>query len=228
MVCFLWLCYREHRVTIRMEVIRWTLKLKNIQYKEQLLCIAKQRGRDVCALKGRNTQVVQMLWERNQHQNAYKLNKSYMALGPVAEATRTPDEIMLAVMQSFSSQLSGFFSLLLLKRCFEIWLPFEVSRVQHDIYLRYKPNPFAFQIPSSLPPQNHRSPFPASLIHFPPRESGTKAMPRPGCPPLPPQAGGASSPRRAPSPCPSASGGALLKAGEGEEECPLRRRQSAD
>lgn len=110
-----------------------------------------------------------------------------MALGPVAEATRMPDEITLAVMQSFSSQLSGFFSLLLLKRCFEIWLPFEVSRVQHDIYLRYKPNPFAFQIPSALPSRTHCSPFPASLIPFPPCERGIKEMPPPGCPPLSPR-----------------------------------------
>lgn len=43
-----------------------------------------------------------------------------MVLGPVAEATRTPDEITLAATQSFPSQLSGFLSLLLLKRCFEI------------------------------------------------------------------------------------------------------------
>lgn len=43
-----------------------------------------------------------------------------MVLGLVAEATRTPDEITLAVMQGFSSQLSNFLSLLLLKRCFEI------------------------------------------------------------------------------------------------------------
>lgn len=70
----------------------------------------------------------------------HPLNKRCMVLSPVAEATRTPDEIMLAIMQSFSSQLSGFLSLLLLKRCFEIWLPFEVSRVQHDIYLRYNPH----------------------------------------------------------------------------------------
>lgn len=50
----------------------------------------------------------------------YPLYKRCMVLSPVAEATRVPDEIMLAIMQSFSSQLSGFLSLLLLKRCFEI------------------------------------------------------------------------------------------------------------
>lgn len=32
MVCFLWLWYREHRVTIRMGVIRWTLKFKKMQH----------------------------------------------------------------------------------------------------------------------------------------------------------------------------------------------------
>lgn len=70
MVCFLWLCYREHQVTVRMGVIRCTLKLKNTQHKEQLLNTAEQHERDVCTLKGHNTQVVQMLWEGNQHQNA--------------------------------------------------------------------------------------------------------------------------------------------------------------
>lgn len=69
-------------------------------------------------------------------------------------------------MQSFSSQLSGFLSLLLLKRCFEIWLPFEVSRVQHDIYLRYKPNPL---LPRSHPLflPGPLFPFPSEPHHFP-------------------------------------------------------------
>lgn len=48
------------------------------------------------------------------------LNKRCVVLTLVVEATGTPDEIMLTIMQSFSSQLSGFLSLLLLKRCFEI------------------------------------------------------------------------------------------------------------
>lgn len=88
-------------------------------------------------------------------------------------------------MQSFSSQLSGFLSLLLLKRCFEIWLPFEVSQVQHDIYLRYKPNCFAFQSPSPLPfttasPPSQQASSISSL-----HKSSIKEMPPPSSPPLP-------------------------------------------
>lgn len=70
MVCFLLMHYREHRVTLRTGVIRCTLKLNNIQHKEQLLYIAKQYQRDVCTLTCHNIQVAQTLRERNQHQNA--------------------------------------------------------------------------------------------------------------------------------------------------------------
>lgn len=176
-----------------------------------------------------------MLWERNQHQNAEKLKKSGMVLGPVAEATRTPDEITLAVMQSFSSQLSGFLSLLLLKRCFEIWLPFEVSRVQHDIYLRYKPNPFAFQIPSAL---SRRTAVPLSqrASSVIPRARGASkrchrraallspGLPGPAHPPEPP----ARVPRRPESPFEGRRGGGEVPAAE-EAECwltpaPLSRK----
>lgn len=154
--------------------------------------------------------------ERSQHtgctnalgeKSAPKCIKAEYGAWSCLEATRMPDEITLAVTQSFSSQLSGFFSLLLLKRCFEIWLPFEVSRVQHDIYLRYKPNPFAFQIPSALPCRTHRSPFPGSLIPFPRCERSIKEVPGPGCLLSLRGAGGARAP--------SASGGALWKAGFG-------------
>lgn len=71
-----------------------------------------------------------------------KLPPLNVVLSPGTKATRAPDAIALATMQSFSSQFGGFLSLLLLKRCFEIQLPFEVFQVQHDIYLRYNPNCF--------------------------------------------------------------------------------------
>lgn len=151
-----------------------------------------------------------------------------MVLGPVAEATRTPDEITLAATQSFPSQLSGFLSLLLLKRCFEIWLPFEVSRVQHDIYLRYSPNPLAFQIPSALSfSQNHCSPFPESLIHCSPVREGHQSGAGPGRAALPGPAGPAR-PRR-PQPVSHRVRRSPLEGSEGEEKSPLlRRRQSAE
>lgn len=153
------------------------------------------------------------------------LNKRCVVLSPVAEATRTPDEIMLAIMQSFPSQLSGFLSLLLLKRCFEIWLPFEVSRVQYDIYLRYKPNCL---LSRSRPLCLSEPLFPfsqwASSI-FPPRSRGASkrchrrvALLSP--PPLPGASGTTSLPWD-PIPCPPPrSRGALLKGGWGGGEVP--------
>lgn len=138
---------------------------------------------------------------------------------PVAEATRTPDEIMLAIMQSFSSQLSGFLSLLLLKGCFEIRLPFEVSRVQHDIYLRYNPNPL---LPRSHPLFLFRTTFPlfpsAPWPFFQAGEArgASKRCHRPAA-----GAGGATSatpttPLRRPPP-----GGALLKGRRRGGEVPV-------
>lgn len=95
--------------------------------------------------------------------------------------------------------------------------------------------PFCFPDPIRSFLQNHSSPFPASLVHSPPCERGIKAMPPPGCPPLPGVAGPARPPEpparvpaRPESPFEGRRGGGEVPAAE-EAECwvtpaPLSRK----
>lgn len=233
MVYFLLLCYRQHSVTIRTTLVRCTLKLKNTQCKGQLLYIANNI-KEMFALWNATTYRLHKRFEKEMSTKMRPLNKRCVVLTLVVEATGTPDEIMLTIMQSFSSQLSGFLSLLLLKRCFEIWLPFEVSWVQHDIYLRYKPNcllsrsqPLFLSEPL-LPFPKEPHPFFPQMQERHQRDATTQqpSSPRSPCvklvgPPLP---------HWDPSPCPPLPRPEepFWRGGEGEEKSLLRRRQAAD
>lgn len=173
--CFLLTCCRGPWVTVRTAQFGCRPKLNNMQHREHYMS-SYMKG--VLAAWSAATGRLHRRAGRGSGSEIHPLNARCVVLGAGAEATRTPDAFVLAATQSFSPQLSGFLSLLLLKRCFEIRLPFEVSQVQHDIYLRYTPNCFLSRS-HPLSPET-------CFLHFrrAPHASHARGAPE-WCPPLP-------------------------------------------
>lgn len=203
--CFLLTCCRGPWVTVRTAQFGCRPKLNNMQHREHYMS-SYMKG--VLAAWSAATGRLHRRAGRGSGSEIHPLNARCVVLGAGAEATRTPDAFVLAATQSFSPQLSGFLSLLLLKRCFEIRLPFEVSQVQHDIYLRYTPNCFLSRS-HPLSPET-------CFLHFrqAPHTSHARGAPK-WCPPLPKKKKNRVRPitLSRPRPCVTGAGGTWAAAG---------------